>query len=1126
MADDALDPRRSVAVSASAGSGKTWQLAARITRLLLAGAKPAGILALTFTRKSAAEMQARVMQRLRALALAADDAATQQLREIGVEAGADLLARARGLYEELLFTPWPLRALTLHAFCQDLIARFALYSGTPPGFELIEDEGLLCDAAWQGLQRELLSGRDEATTRALATLIADGCSENQLRGIVIGFLDRRNDWRALTEHRDDPPGLLRQHLQQRLGVDERVAASAGVDADAFSARLRMFCGHLHTAEGVIEQVRLDRLLPAFDEHGLARLQTLLGALFTQDGNPRKFKIGARKQSLLGSGAAAHCEELHRQLIHELTQARELMLRQDTLRRTLAAATLGAAALRHFERELQERAVLSFAELEWRACALLRDPEAGHWVQYRLDARIEHLLVDEFQDTSDAQWQLLRPLLQEMADSGATVPAEQWVREPLYGPASAPTSLRSGTVMPARGDRERSAFIVGDSKQSIYGFRRANPQLMHEAERWLTAHLGGVRSELSASRRSAPAIIDFVNALFTQPEALALLPEFPRHSTHQTALWGRVELAPLVTASARKDEPIAFRNPLTTPRADPENQRAWEEGALIARRIRALMDARWQISHKDGARAIAYGDMMIVLRKRTHQRALERALADAGIPFVGSARGTLLQTVEARDLGALLRFLASPVRDLDLAHALRSPLFACSDTDLAALARSTRAENISWWTALARSTQPQWQRAQRLLAQWLQAARRLPAHDLLDRILCEADVVARYEAALPPAQAARLRANLGAYLQLALEADSGRYPSLSKFLRQLESASAAPDEAPPPAQAGAVRILTIHAAKGLEAPAVFIAQAAGSAGRSGSGWLVNWPPGAERPLDFLLAASAEARDACSAQLLQAQHAREAAEEMNLLYVACTRARQFLHVSGFELQRGGGNWFSLAQGALGALLAREEDGVFVHAQGDPAPAPMTPAQAAPPAVTDPRLRRALALAKPAAPAPGAQTAAPDAQTARRGNAIHRLLQLLGENAGSARLKPAVEARLNDSVPAREFEQWLAEARAVVAAPALQPFFDRTRIRRAWNEVPLPHSEGVIDRLVDDGECLWILDYKSQREARAEDLLVQYRAQLLAYREGVRRLWPQRRVRAGLVLTATAAWIELPE
>lgn len=1067
MSDTALDPSRNVFVAASAGTGKTWLLTARIVRLLLDGHRADGILALTFTRKAAAEMRERVQARLRDLALADDAALAAQLAQIGVSATAEHVARARSLYETLLFSPWPLRASTIHAFCQDLVSRFALQCGLAPGAELVENEQALIDAAWQSAQAELLAQPDAPPAQALRMLIAEGCSESQIRALVSGFLALRNDWRAYAQGRDDALQRLEERLARKLRLDRPDPA------DAVGALPIAELYELLRACGGTQYVKLERFAPALDAQGSARVAALAAALLKQDGQPYSFKFGKAQQKILSEAQIERALYLHAQLTDAVLAAREYALAQATQRRTHAGCTLGLLTLHHFDALLRTRNLLPFAELEWHACRLLADPATGDWVQYKLDQRIDHLLVDEFQDTSNTQWSLLLPLLREMA---------------------------------AGGERERSAFFVGDIKQSIYGFRRANPELMPLAEQWLAQTLAGTRVELSASRRSAPPVIAFVNAVFAQPELALRLHDFPQHSTVLGDDWGRVELAPPI-----EDEPgdatsqAAFRNPLTTPRQDVENTRALREGRVIAKRIRELVDQR----------VFTYGEIMILLRWRTHQQALERALTEDNIPFTGAARGTLLDTVEARDLCALLRFLDAPERDLDLVHALRSPLFAASDADLVQLAAAARAHRTSWYDALLVSDLLPL--ARELLPSWLIDAQRLPAHDLLDRICSQGNAAARYEAALPTVQGARVRGNLDALLQLALEADSGRYPSLSKFLRELEQARGgdAPDEAPPPSSGGQVRILTIHAAKGLEAPAVFLAQTASAGGRRDvGGWRVDWPQGDDRPQALLLTGNRDTHDAYTRALSSEREERQAREDAHLLYVALTRARRFLHISGYLPKRASkeASWYTLA-----AQAYQSQPAAFGSNGALPATITVSPAESA--QDMDARLLQPIPVAASSARVPSAlEGQEPDRAAARRGDAIHLLLQKLAAGLPRTRLR----ALLPDAGE-REFDEWLAEAQRVITAPALQHFY--AEARRAWNEVPLldGDSAGVIDRLVDDGESIWVLDYKTQRVADDAALLALYRPQLAAYRAGVRRLWPGRAVRAGLVLTAQARWLE---
>jgi ATP-dependent helicase/nuclease subunit A len=608
------------------------------------------------------------------------------------------------------------------------------------------------------------------------------------------------------------------------------------------------------------------------------------------------------------------------------------------------------------------------------------------------------------------------------------------------------------------------------------------------------------------------------------------------------------VAPAIPADRRRVATNeGLRDPLRTARAMDEESRALREGRQVAERIRTLVESRIAVRDDSttGPRAIAYGDMLVLARSRSHLRQLEQALTELDIPFIGSSRGTLLDTAEARDLIALLRFLDAPHRDLELAQVLRSPLFGLGDDCLVRTAATAREHRCTWFEALAllQAEDSAASTVHALLASWLPLVARLPAHDLLDRLCREADVAARYEAALPQVAAARVRPNLGAFLQLALEADSGRYPTLGRFLRYVEEQSRsgidAPDEAPPAGANDQVRVMTIHAAKGLEAPAVFLVNAARLPQLRTPRWLVDWPPDADRPQQILVAGSADERDAVSQSLADRQKDREEREELNLLYVAVTRARQFLHISGFE-QRNQGNrdsWHSLALRAMERLGGDDsspwpgsEEASCVYGIGTP-DAGMPAAATINATVADGRLREPLwsLSTQPdgitRASGDGGPTVDEDA--ALRGTGIHFLLQQLAEAKppGNEALRARLQARLQQELDDVNFNEWLSEARAVIQTPALAHLFDPQQLQRAWNEVPVSSaaSFGVIDRLVDDGHCLWIIDYKTAADTTAEALIERHRPQLRAYAEHVSRIWRGRPIRTGLVLTAQRRWIE---
>ena len=312
----------------------------------------------------------------------------------------------------------------------------------------------------------------------------------------------------------------------------------------------------------------------------------------------------------------------------------------------------------------------------------------------------------------------------------------------------------------RSERHRSVFIVGDQKQSIYRFRRAEPRLFVAAEKWLTDNLGAKSCPLSHSWRSSPAVINFINNIFTQDNFKALLPSYIEHSTHRKELSGKVTLLPLSLKEIirRRDEEIQneensaliLRNPLNEPREESISLQYFNEGLMIAEEIKKIISQKIAVDKKEENKSVNYSDIIILLRSRTHVADYEKALRQTGIPYIGANRGTLLESLEVNDMLDLLQWLILPFDNLSLAGILRSPLFSVSNDDLIAIKQAAKG---SWLERLASFVQnnPKHEslpRAYRLLVQWQDDANKLPVHDLLDKIYSEANVLARYVAAFP------------------------------------------------------------------------------------------------------------------------------------------------------------------------------------------------------------------------------------------------------------------------------------------------------------------------------------------------------------------------------------------
>lgn len=1097
----ALDPTRSVVVEACAGSGKTWLLASRILRLLLAGVAPGEILAITFTRKAAREIEARVVDWLRLLATGSAAEVRQFLAERHVDehvddcAAASTLQLARSLYERVVAAQPGLGVNTFHGWFLQLVAAAPL-SANLAGATLVDSDARLFDTLWQSFAAELQKDASTGLSGSFIYLLGEAGLASTRRLVQRG-MSRRSEWLTFTEAQGDPLQHVLATLRSHLGVSEDAVALNAFFADDWALDFHAYLGMLEMSELDTDR-KLAGCLAAALAEGMATdpascFAGLREALLTKSDTLRARKPSKALDKRFGGDGARRLLDLHARLGGRVLDCLARQLEERIYRFNEHAGRVLQGFLAHVEAFKAARRQIDFVDAEWRVLQLLRDEQTAAFLQARLDARYSHVLLDEFQDTNPLQWQIL------LAWLGA------------YSDGARPT-----------------VFLVGDPKQSIYRFRRAEPKLFAAAAAFLQDEYGARRCEQDTTRRNAQAIIDVVNALFVDEPVFA---PFRRQQSLTGALPGCVELLPLLDADDPPDadagreaneagEPL--RDPLREAAREAVDSRRCREAARLAERIAAMVGS-WLIDERDGngqitQRPLHYGDIMFLTRSRGKLAEVERALGEAGIPFAAASRGGLLSTLEARDIVALLEFLVMPVADLQLAQALRSPIFACSDADLLCLA--ARPEG-SWWQRLqsvageaaeagAGSMLPRLTRAAALLADWLAAADRLPAHDLLDRIYHQGEVLARYRQAVPAAACASVEANLHAFLLLALDLDGGRYPSLPRFidelreLRDLRDAAAgdAPDEGAivvPGHDQGRVRILTIHGAKGLESPVVWLLDANAPA-RPEEAWdiLVDWPPQASRPQHFSFYGRMPERGAARQALFEQESEAARREELNLLYVAITRARQVFIASGIAGTRDSDDTpYRRLEAALDKLGGGLQHGDALAQL--PAPHPLSSA----PAVADGSDDKPLP--------PIGQRRSPPGAGERFGILLHALLERrTGRHADADWWRGL---GFNEA----EYCRVLPVAERLLAAPALQRFFDAAQFCRAWNEIEIAGPDGQllrVDRLVEFADALWVLDYKSSSADTPH--LDSYRTQVTDYCEAVAAVFPGVPVYGALVFT----------
>jgi len=1198
----ACDPQSNATVSASAGSGKTWLLITRIVRLLISGAEPGNIIALTFTRKAAAEMQIRLSQRLFEMATADDRTLTAQLELIGCDTGSGTKHIAAGLYEKLIHSLYPIRIQTFHSFCQDILSRFPLEADIPPGFELLEDTSLLERQAWHMLFDEAGQNSHSKGRRDAAYCLADELDTimqvcngpDNTRTALRSFLSHRSDWWAYTSHNKHPVEYACKQLARSLQLEPE-----SIDSD-------------------LEQLKRSLIESFFDEHNIEKLQSfasflleiknktsekhaagidealdkalrekadlatafslITSAFIKKDGDKmvQGRQHNAALEKKLGSENAERFVGLHHEIADQIITVNEQIKRQLTLKMNRAWFITGHHYVEIFQQLKREMRLLDFTDLEWQCYQLLQHADNAHWVQYKIDQRIDHLLIDEFQDTNPTQWHLLSPILEEIAAN-----PEQ---------------------------RPRSVFLVGDEKQSIYSFRRANPALQAQASEWLAQHLDASAAPLDFSRRSSSAIIQCVNAIFEQDEVRSIMTGFTEHGTHLDTLPGKVLLTELFDADDEPDEledtaeAVYFRDPLQQPRMVSLKTLRHREADYIARQI--LQITSGEAVTVDGTpRRVEYGDIMILMRNRTHIAIYEEALKQHGIAFIGSKKGGLLDNLEIQDLSCLLETLITPFDNLALAQLLRSPIFSVSDDDLMLLAKYRQTEKQAsnhWYENLLQLSSEDetlsrpLQRAATLLPRWQMLAQKLPVHDCLDRIFSEGNIINRYKAANKQENKQKVASNCQRFLELSLEVDSGRYPSITRFLQRLhhlENYSDSPPEEPlSQSDESRVHLMTIHASKGLEAPVVFLADCNSKArNKNAYSSLVQWPAEKSRPVNFQLQLSKESTDQITSACQQKKLDEQAREELNLLYVALTRAREQLYISGVASRsRQNGSWYQMIASGLESVTTEENTVdqincmVFSHLHYDdiqvPPPSSVTTPGERQLSDFDERLLspfdmtfagRRVGMTYMIAPSllgdeaenhvtwfdhdaaevdhantPGDKAAENEATdnekhesesaAAWRGTLIHRALELFcksGEYPLSEQLINDVHEQLKTELITRKpallenLQDYLQEAMTCYSHQALASVFDPAAGAQTYDEMPLMYKTcsqpvyGIVDRVIKHENSVIIIDYKSHRLHGAlslNDIALQFKNQVDYYRDGARLLWPERKIKTGILFT----------
>ncbi len=1119
------DPVVSAFVGASAGSGKTKLLTDRLLRLMLGGAPPERIQCLTFTKAAAAEMAVRLQRTLGRWVGLDDHALGAELQTLTVTPTEEARLRARALFATVLDLPGGMRIGTIHAFCQGLLRRFPLEAALSPYFS-VADEVAAADAL-HAAREDMLAGAHADEMRAALARMAGFASAGQFHRLAATLLGDRERLASLQTLSDGLAAAQRRALGLTHAHPEDVldAAVTWEEADA----LRAAAAALAEKASPACQERAKRIMDWLDCSPQARRAgwpAWRELFLTAKGEPRAAK------NFVNDALAKTSPALRDAMLAEASRVAAI---EDAQRGCEMAAlshallTLATPVLKGYERRKDAAGLLDYDDLVGRSSALLVDPGAA-WVLYKLDGGLDHLLLDEVQDTAPVQWRIAHALTDEFfAGLGAV-------------------------------ETRRTVFAVGDRKQSIFSFQGADAEAFDRSRAMLGARVTAAQGRwaepsLNVSFRSVTPVLDLVDAVFASPLAAEGVcePGSLRHESDRVGQAGSVELWPL---APRPEEPE------TPPWTVPERN----QGLKSAPQVLAEALAGWIAEQTGGdvmvesrGRALRPGDVMVLVRRRNEfVRSLVRALKAHGVPVAGLDRMALTDQPAVQDLLALADALLLPQDDLQFACFLTSPLGDLSDDSLMALALDR--PGPLWETLRARAEErPDWARAWAMFAALLGRVDYASPHALLS------------EALGPLGGRARLFARLGAeagepvdeLLNTTLAYARLHPPSMQGFLHWLRR-SGAEVKREQESFGGTVRVMTVHGAKGLQAPLVILPDTTALPPQEGG---ILWAPDPETRVEVPLWAPRKELRCNAAESLRTQMQNRATAEHNrLLYVALTRAEDRLVVCGWEPSRDvpPESWYALVREGFAALDAESVDCPFWqgqalrHHRGQTAPpdrvdrvaeaevAPPLPAWAgaaplwrpsAPP--VEPARPNPLAPSRPdgvaLGPVPPARSPLRTRQgpgALRRGRLVHALLQHLPDLTAAAR--PAAARawleRAGHGLTAGEVERLAAQVLALFDTPDLALLFGPCS--RA--EVPMSGVigdqvvGGTVDRLAVLADAVLVADYKSNRYPPAEPVAtpVLYLRQMAAYRAVLRAIFPDRPVRCFLVWTETTSPVRLPD
>ncbi len=1096
----AARPDMSTWLGANAGSGKTRVLTDRVARLLLEGVRPERILCLTYTKAAAMEMQNRLFERLGEWAMKGDDDLRRMLAEIGVKGlTGERLDDARTLFARAIEAPGGLKIQTIHSFCSSVLRRFPLEARVSPAFTEIDER----------VQTRLLTDlldvmAEEAEGREALALIAGHLSDDEgavtLARAVAGKAENLTpsaSWEEICDWAGIDPELTEEDIVQTALIGDEPSL-----ANKLLPGLNPGYGAHKTAHRVLPNFPWDT--PKLTDVADLEAGFLNSAAAKDPNKPRGTILNNKGVKVAMGDDLSQLEGF----ASRIAEARVLRTGLQTARRMNALHRFADAFLPAYRRAKEARGWLDFDDLIDKTRALLSDPQVAQWVLFRLDGGIDHILVDEAQDTSPRQWDIVKRLAEDFAAGEG-----------------------------ARTDVQRTIFVVGDKKQSIYSFQGADPAEFDRMRDFFNERLTAIGApfepdaKLIHSFRSAPPILDLVDRVAAGLGAPGLGEGVEHEAFFEKP--GRVDLWPHIEPAPKAPKP-AWDDPQDLVSEDHHSAVLAE---TLAVRIKDMLEN--PVEYAPG-KPVTAGDILILVRRRSplfHKIIAE--LKSRDLPVAGVDRSQLTSPLAVKDLLALCRFLATPEDDLSLACVLRSPLIGLSEAELFELAHGRK---LFLWEAL-RDRAEEFPEANKILFDLRNQSDFLRPYDLLERALIRHDGRRRLIARLGP----EAEDAVDAMLAQALSYEASEVPSLTGFVGWLESGDVQVKRDLSQAE-GQIRVMTVHGAKGLEAPVVILPDCAM---QQGGGARIKLFTPEDGPVIWPPATGDESEGVTAAK--EAAKAREVEEANRLLYVALTRAESWLIVAAAgglgDAKKPASSWYKIVADAMDGvgsvpLEVPGLDGTGLRVQtGEWAKAKVPDAEdeareALPEWATAPVLPPAKDQKARTPSDLGGAKALPgmgdESDVAmRRGSITHLLLEHLPRLPAPAwpAAAPGIAALYASDVSEDELGPMLEEATRVLTDPTLAHIFAAETLAEveitghsATLDAPML---GIIDRLIVASDRVLAVDFKTNATVptRVEDTPEGLLRQMGAYAEMLQAVYPAHEIVTAILWSRTGWLMELP-